>query len=135
MNQEMIISTITKQGLFFGAVLLSSSSTFAQDAGLIDQTVEATCAAFLAPVLGRQDIARLTAERTIDSQVVCSCAKKSTRADIRLSPYFSMDREALAAQTEAAPLRSYILGRILQSVLACFSSELNETLNASTAVK
>lgn len=131
----MTISHLVKRGLFLGAVLCSSGSALAQDAGLIDQTVEATCAAFLAPVLGRQDIARLAAERTIDSQIVCACAKKSTRADTRLAPYFSMDREVLAAQTEAAPLRSYIIGRILQSVLACFSSELNETLNASTAVK
>jgi hypothetical protein len=135
LHRDMIIRPLPKLWLVVGVALLLSKSALAHDASLIDETVDATCTAFLAPVLGRQDIARLATERTIDSRVVCSCAKKNTRDDTRLSQYFSMNRELLAAQTEAGPIRSYILGRILQSVLTCFSAELSETLNASTAVK
>jgi len=114
---------------------LVASSVLAQEVAVIDQAVDATCTAFLAPVLGRKEIAQLAVERTIDSRIVCSCARTKTRADDRLAEYLSMDAATVSQRTEDARIRAYVLGRVLQSILSCFSTELDSTLGASTAVK
>ena len=126
----------TMQALVALAVMgASENCAIAQEAHVIDQAIDATCSAFLAPVLGRKDIAILVAERSIDSAVVCSCAKTSVHEDRRLAEYLAMDNNAFNQRFEEPRARSYVLGRLLNSVLSCFATELNATLAASTAIK
>lgn len=115
--------------LLFGAS--ACHPAYAQEVSLIDQTVDGTCSAFLAPILGRKDIAQLSVDRSIDSKVVCSCAKANTRSDPRMSEYISMPGAEIDRRTQDPKVRAYVLGRILHSVLACFSNELNATLAVS----
>jgi hypothetical protein len=128
------IRTICAIFSIFGISLVADHA-FAREVAVIDQTVDATCTAFLAPILGRKDIAQLATERSIDSRIVRSCARANTRADTRLTEYESMDSATLNQRTEDPRVRSYILMRVLQSVLSCFGTEVNTTLAASTALK
>jgi hypothetical protein len=109
---------------------LIANTAMAQDANLIDQATDATCTSFLAPVLGRKDIAIIATARSIKSEDVCGCAKARTREDSRLTAYYALDNDSLAQKTNDAKIRSYIIGRVLQSVLACFGNELGTSLDA-----
>ena len=117
------------------AQLTLMSPAQAQDQKIINQLVEGTCNSFLAPILGKKEIATLATERSIDAAVVCPCASKNVYSDPRLSSFVAMSDETLLKATEPNAVRSYVIGRVLQSVLQCFSQELDSTLKASSAVK
>lgn len=134
----MPIRTHSAAGLLMGLFLFSAHTTYAQDLSALDQISDTTCASFLAPILGRQDVARLASDRAIDVQAVCSCVKTNARADTKLTQFLLSESGAAqikSAPTESIPSRSYLFVRVFQSVLACFSTELDKTLNASTALK
>ena len=114
---------------------ISAAPVQAQETKVIGQLVDATCTSFLAPVLGRKEIATLAAARGIDSRQVCSCANRSVAADSRLAPLLGQGDEAILRATEDLQLRSYVIGRVLNSVLQCFSQELDATLVASPIPK
>ena len=114
---------------------ISASSVEAQETRVISQLVDATCTSFLAPTLGRKEIATLAAVRGIDSRLVCSCANRSVEADPRLASLLGQADEAILRATEDPQLRSYVVGRVLNSVLQCFSQELDATLVASPIPK
>lgn len=115
--------------------LLLPIAADAQDQRVIDQLVAGTCNSFLAPILGKKEIAILVAERSIDAAAVCPCASGNVHGDPRLAPFLAMPDDAFVKAVEPAPVRSYVIGRVLQSVIQCFSQELDSTLKASTAIK
>ena len=130
-------NTLTKS--IFTAIIIAQltlpTAAQAQDQKVINQLVEGTCNSFLAPILGKKEIAALATERSIDAAVVCPCASKNVYSDPRLSSFVSMSDEIFLKATEPNAVRSYVIGRVLQSVLQCFSQELDSTLKASSAVK
>ena len=136
-NQTTIrdFKVVTLGYLLAFALAFATQSASAQEQNTIDQAVEATCNAFLAPMLGRKEIATLAMARSIDSRTVCSCARKNVYNDKRLSELLTKPDEEIVRVTDAPPVRTYVLGRMMQSVLLCFSQELDATLSASTVLK
>lgn len=110
-------------------VCACSGVTFAQTPPVLNQLVEGTCSGFVAPVLGRPDIAQLVTERSIDSRTVCTCALERAKTDPRIVQLTQNGDEQFVREAQDARVRAYVIGRVLNSVLACFSGELSVTLD------
>lgn len=92
--------------------------------------IEQSCTAFVGSWIGRPEMAALQAARKLESQVICGCAKERLSADLRLKAQLELQDEEFRQRIRSDPLRSYMLNRILESTLACFSAEMNTSLEA-----
>jgi hypothetical protein len=130
-----VMKSSTRLSLALVIALAISAPSQAQNTPLLDDAADVTCAGFLAPLLGRKEISQLTVERSIDSKVVCSCTKQRMREDSRLTQMYAMSKPQIEEALRDQKVFAYALGRIMQSVIACFSIELDATLNASPALR
>jgi hypothetical protein len=97
--------------------------------------VEQSCAAFVDSWTKRPEMAALQAARKLEHQVICGCAKERLSSDLRLRAQLQLSDEEFGQRIQRDPLRSYMLNRILQSTLACFSAEMNTSLEAMDLAK
>lgn len=97
--------------------------------------VELACAAFVDMWTKRPEMTALQAARKLDPQAVCGCAKERLASDSRLGAQLELPDEAFSQRVQRDPLRSYMLNRILQSTLACFSAEMDTSLEAMDPAK
>jgi hypothetical protein len=116
-----------------GLALATASS--AAEPKVLDQLNSATCAGFFPPILGHRSIAIVLAERAIDAQSVCSCGRARLELDGRLAEFLAMDNETFVNRVQDERVRSYIVTRVMQSLVQCLATELDKSLAASTAVK
>ena len=80
-------------------------------------------------------VASMVEEHMVNWSVVCSCAKASAGSDRKLGEYLTKYSIDLRRPPENERVRSYIAGRLLQSIFSCYASSLDSVLNASTALQ
>ena len=117
------------------AGLCFSINSIAAEPKLITQLTAATCASFFPPILNNAQLSPILAERSIEGQTICACAKSRVESDPRLSEYLTMDNATLAGRAQDERVRAYLVARVLQSLVQCLATELDLSLAASTAVK
>jgi hypothetical protein len=132
------------QKCIIAAVLFAASaSAEAQTAGTaavsgaarVAQLVATTCPAFSSRLVDRPELKPLLGPHPIDITAVCACAQKSFVGDRRLQAALNVDEQTLANRMNDDPMRTYLTVRLMASVLACLSPELEKSLAATSPVK
>ena len=132
------------QKRIIAAVLFAASaSAEAQTTGAVNitgaarvaQLVATTCPSFSSRLVDRPELKPLLGPHPVDISAVCACSQKAFVGDRRLQAALNVDEQTLADRMNDDPMRTYLTVRLMASVLACLSPELEKSLAATSPVK
>jgi hypothetical protein len=101
----------------------------------IPQLVAAQCPKFTSQLVDRPEFKSILSQRPVDIGAVCTCTQRSFVADARLQKSLNVDDQALVERMQDERMRSYLTVRLMASVLACLTPELERALAATSPVK
>ena len=133
----------TKTCIAVAALLAVGASVDAQTPGAgnqsipvsLPQLVAAQCPKFTSQLVDRPEFKSILSQRPVDIGAVCTCTQRSFVADARLQKSLNVDDQALVERMQDERMRSYLTVRLMASVLACLTPELERALAATSPVK
>jgi hypothetical protein len=135
------MKTMTR--IFLTALLAASASAVAQvpssgnPSGNVSvaQMVSSQCPKFSAQLTDRPELKSILSQRPVDISAVCTCTQRSFLADARLQLALNVDDQVLVERMQGEHMRSYLTMRLMASVLACLTPELERSLAATSPTK
>jgi hypothetical protein len=131
-----------KSCLVVAALAAFSASVGAQTPGApqpnavsVPDLVAAQCPKFTSQIVDRAELKTVLSQRPVDVSVVCSCTQRSFVADARLQKALNVDDQVLIERMQDERMRGYLTVRLMASVLACLTPELERALAAASPVK
>lgn len=133
----------TKNHIIAAASFAVSASAEAQSTGAVTvtgaarvaQLVANSCPKFSSRIVDRPELKPLLGPHPVDITAVCACSQKSFGGDRRLQSALNVDEQTLSDRMNDDPMRTYLTMRLMASVLACLSPELEKSLAATSPVK
>jgi hypothetical protein len=131
-----------KTCLIVAALVAFSASAEAQTPGTtppagvsVPDLVAAQCPKFTSQIVDRAELKTILSQRPVDISVVCTCTQRSFVADARLQKALNVDDAVLIERMQDERMRGYLTVRLMASVLACLTPELERALAAASPVK
>ena len=132
-----------KTRILLAALLAASASAIAQTPGSgspsgnvsVAQIVAAQCPKFSSQIIDRPELKSILSQRPVDIDAVCACTQRSFLADARLQLALNVDDQALIDRMQGERMRAYLTMRLMASVLACLTPELERSLAATSPTK
>lgn len=133
----------TRTFIAFAALVAGGASASAQTPGggnqpsavTLPQLVAAQCPKFTSQLVDRPEFKSILSRRPVDIAAVCTCTQRSFVADARLQKSLNVDDQALVERMQDERMRSYLTVRLMASVLACLTPELERALAAASPIK
>ena len=133
----------TKTCIVVAALVAISTSAPAQTPGGANQSkgvsvpdlVAAQCPKFTSQIVDRAELKSILSQRPVDISAVCTCTQRSFVADARLQKALNVDDQVLIERMQDERMRAYLTVRLMASVLACLTPELERALAAASPVK
>ena len=101
----------------------------------VPDLVAAQCPKFTSQIVDRAELKTVLSQRPIDIPAVCACTQRSFVADARLQKALNVDDQVLIERMQDERMRGYLTVRLMASVLACLTPELERALAAASPVK
>ena len=101
----------------------------------VSDLVAAQCPKFTSQIVDRAELKTILSQRPVDIGAVCTCTQRSFVADARLQKALNVDDQVLVERMKDERMRGYLTVRLMTSVLACLTPELERALAASSPVK
>jgi|ERR1019366_8366361 hypothetical protein len=101
----------------------------------VAELVAAQCPKFTSQLVDRPELKSILSQRPVDVAAVCTCTQRSFLADARLQKALNVDEQALVERMQGERMRAYLTMRLMASVLACLTPELERSLAATSPVR
>jgi hypothetical protein len=122
--------------LAFTASAAAQTPSTTPPAGVsVPDLVAAQCPKFTSQIVDRAELKTILSQRPVDISVVCTCTQRSFVADARLQKALNVDDAVLIERMQDERMRGYLTVRLMASVLACLTPELERALAAASPVK
>jgi hypothetical protein len=122
--------------LAFSASVQGQAPKATQPAAVsVPDLVAAQCPKFTSQIVDRAELKTVLSQRPVDISVVCSCTQRSFVADARLQKALNVDDQLLIERMQDERMKGYLTVRLMASVLACLTPELERALSATSPVK
>jgi hypothetical protein len=134
----IIRASITVASIFvFSASALGQAParTIQTPSGRVAELVSAQCPRAASQLVDRPELKSILSQRPVDVAAVCTCTQRSFLADARLQAALNVDEQALPERMQNDQMRSYLTMRLMASVLACLTPELERSLAAASLTK
>ncbi len=125
----------TQKSVVAAALLCLSASVAAQTGGgaqpsgvTVTELVASQCPVFSSRVVDRPELKSILSQRPVDIAAVCTCTQRSFVADARLQAALNVDEQTLIIRMKEERMKAYLTMRLMASVLACLTPELERSL-------
>jgi hypothetical protein len=120
---------------FSASIEAQTPSAPQRSAVSVPDLVAAQCPKFTSQIVDRAELKAVLSQRPVDVSVVCSCTQRSFVADAGLQKALNVDDQLLIERMQGERMRGYLTVRLMASVLACLTPELERALAAASPVK
>ena len=118
-------------GLVLPALSQEESKVQRRSSEVMLDVVIRDCPRYADSMLGSSEIAALFAKKDGFKASMCACALQHFRSDVRLMTGLDKPPDATVSYAPGSQLRSYVLGRLQESMLWCAARELDAALAAA----